>query len=215
MTRSWRSVSVAAVAVAALAAASEPVDLAGRLESLTTEWQGAGYATRKRLLENLRADVDGQRGTVHGLVTNVTTFRLDDVAVDGTPRGRSSTRWEFGGLVLDSPPWNENRERLVRHLGGASTGSVIVVRSGSTLVYALAAAPAVIDRVRVGQRVAVTVEVVGLFGSTFFGMLLEVDADAEMLSCPDGHVFPFDSGYRFCPFDGAALAPVTGASPDD
>jgi hypothetical protein len=208
---SWRSVSVVVAAVAAFAVASEPADLARRLESLTSEWQGAGYATRKRLLESLRADVDGRRGVIQGPVTNVTTFRLDDVAVDGTPRGRSSTRWEHGGLVLESPPWSDSRERLSRHLGGASTGSVIVIRSGSTLVYALASAPAVVDRVRVGQRVSATIEVVGLFESTFFGMLLEIDSGADMLACPNGHAFPVDSGYRFCPFDGEPLA--TAAEP--
>lgn len=202
------------VAVEAQQAAA-PVDLVARLESLTSASSAAGWATRKRLFEAFRADVEGRRGRVDGVVTSVTTFRLDDTGVDGAPRGRAAVRWEHGGLVLPSEPWEVARDRLAAHLGGRTEGSMAVVRSGSTLVYGLAAAPAVVDGIRSGQRVTVSVEVTGLFESTYFGLLLEAESAAAALSCPSGHVFAVDSGYRFCPFDGASLSEVEGEGPPD
>ena len=211
--RSVRSLSVVIGIATAAAMAAEPVDLVGRLEALTSESMAAGYATRKRLLEGLREELDGRRGSMHGVVTNVTTFRLDDTAVDGTPRGRAAIRWEHGGLSLPAVPWNEGRERLAAHLGGRSEGTLVMIRAGTTLLYAIAAAPEVVDRVRTGQRAFATVEVSGLFNSTFFGLLLQIDSEVAMLTCPSGHAFARDTGFRYCPFDGAAL--TAPAEPDN
>jgi len=196
-------------------AASDPVDLVARIESLTSASRDAGYATRKRLLEGFRADVEGRPGRLQGRVTSVTTFRLDDVGVDGTPRGRAATRWEHGGLVLPSDPWEAGRDRLAAHLGGRSEGTMVVVRSGSTVLYALVAVSGMADGVRTGQRVVATVEVVGLFESTYFGLLLELDTAGASRSCPSGHVFGLDTGYRYCPYDGAPLTVVESTDPAD
>jgi hypothetical protein len=194
-------------------AASDQVDLVARIESLTSASRDAGYATRKRLLEGFRADVEGRPGRLQGRVTSVTTFRLDDVGVDGTPRGRAAIRWEHGGLVLPSDPWEVGRDRLATHFGGRSEGTMVVVRSGSTVLYALVAVPGMVDGVRTGQRVVATVEVVGLFESTYFGLLLELDTAGSALLCPSGHVFGLDTGYRYCPYDGAPLTMVDSTDP--
>lgn len=186
-------------------AASDPVDLVARLESLTSTSRSAGYATRKRLFEEFRAEVEGHRGRLHGVVANVTTFRLDDTGVDGAPRGTAAIRWEHGGLVLPSDPWPVGRDRLAARLGGRTEGTMLVMRSSSTVLYALVADPAVTDGVRSGQLVAATVEVVGLFESTYFGRLLELESGVRTLACPSGHTFDLDTGYRYCPFDGATL----------
>lgn len=196
-------------------AASDPVDLVARLEALSSTSRSAGYATRRRLFEEFRRAVEGRRGRLHGVVTNVTTFRIDDTGIDGTPRGAAAIRWEHGGLVLPSDPWQVARDRLASGLGGRTEGAMLVIRSGSTVLYALAAEPAMTDGVRTGQRVVATVEVVGLFESTYFGLMLELESGASALVCPSGHTFDIDTGYRFCPFDGASLTVATSGGPSE
>ncbi len=200
---------VAVSLVTGTPAAFEPVDLVARHEALTSASRSVGYAARKRLFEEFRSDVEGRRGRLHGVVTNVTTFRLDDTGLDGTPRGAAAIRWEHGGLVLPSDPWQVGRDRLAVRLGGRAEGTMLVMRSGSTVLYALAAEPALTDGVRSGRRVVATVEVVGLFESTYFGVLLGLESGVSALACPSGHTFDADTGYRYCPFDGAQLTVVT------
>lgn len=202
----------ASLAIGTLAA-SEPVDLVARLEAFTSASRSAGYAARKRMFEEFRADVEGRRGRLHGVVTNVTTFRLDDTGLDGTPRGAAAIRWEHGGLVLPSDPWPTGRDRLAVRLGGRTEGTMLVMRSGSTVLYALAAEPALTDGVRSGQRVVATVDVIGLFESTYFGVLLGLESGVSARVCPSGHTFDLDTGYRYCPFDGAQLTVVTSGEP--
>ena len=42
---------------------------------------------------------------------------------------------------------------------------------------------------------------------------LELDTAGSALLCPSGHVFGLDTGYRYCPYDGAPLTMVDSTDP--
>ena len=43
--------------------------------------------------------------------------------------------------------------------------------------------------------------------------ILELDTAGSALLCPSGHVFGLDTGYRYCPYDGAPLTMVDSTDP--
>ena len=58
---------------------------------------------------------------------------------------------------------------------------------------------ALVDRLRSGRRVRVVIWTQGMFDETVFGVLESAKMISEAAACDNGHRYPTDVGFKFCP----------------
>jgi hypothetical protein len=180
MRRGFVAVVVVAVA-AAVCAGEEAASLEERWRAFRTDIDGASYTTRQRALQRLRDDLLLRDVTLRATVERTGSFTLAPGSGDGrNERFRALLSWEHEGISVP-PRGCEGRsdadtaqiagERLRSWLPGGEDVGMVVVRGEEINLTLLFTDDAVMDRLRIGQRVAVRARLFGLFGESFFGIL--------------------------------------------
>jgi len=189
---------------------TEGVDAVARVEVFERDFTRSAAPTRRRLLEALRDDLDGSTVHISGTVWSVSEADIERPTPHLPDRGERFFSWEYGGMIaradaqVGTPP--PPIDRIRRRLADATVATVVIVRAGRRQVYALTADPELVDRLRPGGDVAVTVSITGMTDESLFGFLGDVHEPSTTLRCPNGREYSADTGYRYCPFCGAALA---------
>ncbi len=182
-------------------------DARQKLESLAPALKGAATATRRRILEDFRKELDGKTVSFTGAVWSLGTIALDQATAGGPDVRQAIFSWEYQGILVrnEQPPEETPTDRVKRRLGGADKGTLIIVRSGKFQLYALTASPQIVDGLRKGKTITVEAQITGLREDSLLGFVTSIrDANADP-QCPHGHRLPAGHDFKFCPYCGEAL----------
>lgn len=191
--------------------AAQPPDARQKFEGLESAMKGAAAATRRRVLEDFRTDLDGKIVRFTGTVWTLSSLDLNRGKADGMEMGPALFSWEYQGIQVKGgkfpvPSANKEATQAAKdRLGGAAQGTLIIVRSGKYQLYALTAAPEIVDRLRQGEKIKLEAQITGLREDSLLGFVTTVlDADA-VPRCSNGHQLPADHDFNFCPYCGESL----------
>ncbi len=194
------------MAVSTPAPTAEPPDARQKLEELGSAMQGTAASTRRRILEDFRRDLDGTVVRFTGNVWTLSSVDLDRGQVDGPDIRPVLFSWEYQGIIVkddqtsDAPP-----QQAISRLGGANQATLAIIRSGKYQLYALTAAPKIVDGLRKGASITLEAQITGLREDSLIGFVttvLDAKVDAR---CPNAHQLPVGHDFKFCPYCGEAL----------
>ena len=210
------------VALSNPAAAGQPPDARQKLEDLTSAMKGTAATTRRRVLEDFRRDLEDKVVRFDGTVWTLSSLGLERNKAGGNEMGPALFSWEFQGIQVkgdshsnDSTGTTANQQAKTR-LGGADQATLIIVRSGKYQLYALTAAPEIVDGLRQGAPISVEAQITGLLENSLFGFVTTVHDASTVPRCIDGHQTCHGKGGAQCPSrsdhaGGTAPASAAGA----
>ena len=182
-----------------------------RFETFEAQLQGAATATRRRLLERLRLDLEDEIVGFSGSIYNLSGISLNRSATAFPDWGVSFFSWEYEGLRLKLPTTETNTisltpgERARSRLSDSSSATLVILKGERLQLYALTSDEELIDDLRSGIEIHVQVFVSGLLDRSLFGFMVGITTPEAELVCPGGHRFPLSTGFRFCPYCGEKL----------
>ncbi len=194
------------MAVTTPAPTAEPPDARQKLEELGSAIQGTAASTRRRILEDFRRNLDGAVVRFTGAVWTLSSIDLDTGQVDGPDTRPALFSWEYQGIIVrDDQSSDAYPQQAISRLGGAKRATLIIIRSGKYQLYALTAAPKIIDGLRKGASITLEAQITGLRENSLIGFVTTV-LDAEVdAKCPNGHQLPAGHDFKFCPYCGESL----------
>lgn len=204
--------SLATVTPSVLASDLKIPDAEERFDAFEAQLAGAATATRRRMLEQLRQEFDGEIVGFSGSIYNLSEISLKPAATAIPGWGASFFSWEHEGLMLKQPQPDPSttistpRDRVRFRIGNVDSATLVILQGRKLKVYALTADQKLMDQLRSGVELKVEVLVSGLQGNSLFGILVGLaDPEAE-LYCANGHHFSVSTGFKYCPFCGSKLA---------
>ncbi len=199
------------VALSNPAPGAQAPDARQKLEELGKAMQGTAVSTRRRVLEDFRRDLDGTVVRFTGAVWTLSSVDLDAGQSDGPDARPTLFSWEYQGILVrddqtaGASPGKTPNQKAISRLGGADQATLIIIRSGKYQLYALTAAPRIVDGLRQGATITIEAQITGLREDSLLGFVttvLDAEVDAQ---CPNGHQLPADHDFLFCPYCGESL----------
>ncbi len=194
------------LAVSTPAATAQPPDAHRKLEELGSAMQGATASTRRRILEDFRRDLDGTVVRFTGAVWTLSSIDFDPAKVDGPDIKSVLFSWEYQGIMVkDDQPSDASSQQAISRLGGVKRATLIIIRSGKFQLYALTAAPRVIDGLRTGASITLEAQITGLRDDSLIGFVTTILTTEVNTRCPNDHQLPAGHDFKFCPYCGEPL----------
>ena len=195
------------LAVALPSPAAQPPDARQQLEDLAPALRGAASSTRRRILEDFRRDLDGKIVRFTGTIWSLGGVGLDQGQADGPDVRSAMFSWEYQGILVRGEQLSEETPtgRIKSRLGGADKATLIIVKSGKFQLYALTAAPEIVDGLRQGVTITVEAQITGLREDSLLGFVTSIQAAEVDAQCPNGHPLPAGHDFKFCPYCGEVL----------
>jgi len=195
----------------------EPTSVRPRLEAFASAFKSSAAPTRRRLLADLRQELEGTTVLFTGSAWSISEVQVGQSGEAFPNRGARMFSWEYAGMIArpdvqlgePAPPV----DRIRRMLGGAEAATLVIVLDGQLKFYALTADPTLVDRIRPGIEIELTAIVSGMSEDSLFGFLVDVADPRSELQCTCGHQFPAETGFLFCPFCGKPLRPHVDSGP--
>ncbi len=195
------------LAVALPSPAAQPPDARKKLEELAPAMRGAAAATRRRILEDFRRDLDGKNVRFTGTIWSLGTVDLNQGRADGPDVRSAIFSWEYQGILVRGEQTSEETPsgRARSRLGGADNATLIIVKSGKYQLYALTASPEIVDGLRQGATITVEAQITGLREDSILGFVTSIQTAEVDAQCPNGHQLPAGHNFNFCPYCGESL----------
>lgn len=192
------------LAVALPSPAAQPPDARQKLEDLAPALRGAASSTRRHILEDFRRDLDGKIVRFTGSIWSLAGVDLDQGRADGPDVRSALFSWEYQGILVKDEQTSEETPtgRAKSRLGGADKATLIIVKSGKYQLYALTAAPEIVDGLRQGISITVEAQITGLREDSLLGFVTSIQATEVDAQCPNGHQLPGGHDFLFCPYCG-------------